>query len=126
MNHDFEELVRVARRALRRAAGQPITPEEEAEERRKKEIEALELYIHRRLQIEGVMRLNATVVWGNEGTFVRMNVGDSMFHLRKDARAYVLYAVKDGERELIRIEGTHPHFGSVLIVAVADSLHGDS
>jgi hypothetical protein len=123
MDPDLRELMEQARRELRRASGLPLSPEEQAEERRLAEMDELNRFIFDTLRIRLMFPLKAKVVWSQGGAAAQLTVDGATFHLRKDKKWCSLFVVEeDKERELIKIENSDPHFADRVLAAISDSL----
>jgi len=123
MEPELHELITQARRELRRTAGLPLSPEEQAEERRVAEMDELNRFLFDTLRLRLMFPLKAKVIWSGSGAAGQLTVDGATFHLRKDKIWCWLFGVEeDKERELIRIESSDPHFANRLLVAIGDSL----
>jgi hypothetical protein len=121
MNDKLPEIIREARRALRRASGIPPTPDEQFEERRKAELETMERFVYDKFSIQAGFALGASVFWTEDGVAAKFFVHEKTFFLRKDKNEYRLTASETfGERELLRLSATDPQFCNRVLVAIGD------
>jgi hypothetical protein len=123
MNDKLSELIREARRELRRSSGIPPTPDEQLEERRKAELETMEMFVYEKIGVNGLFELSASTVWTEDGAVAQFTVNEKTFFLRKDKEDYRLTASETlGERELLRLNATDPQFGNIVLAAIGDTL----
>lgn len=123
MNDKLPEIIREARRALRRASGVPPTPNEQFEERRKAELEAMEMFVYDKFRIQVGLALGASVVWTEDGVAAKFSVNEKTFFLRKDKKDYRLTASETlGERDLLQLSATDPQFCNRVLVAIGDAM----
>jgi hypothetical protein len=122
MNAELQELIRDARKDLRKASGLPLTPEEENEDLRKAALDELENFILRQMGVRLTMLLNIRVAWIENGPAVTFDAEGQVFRMRKDNCSYILRVLDGGgEREIARIEGSDPNFTSRVLVAMDDA-----
>ncbi len=123
MKPELEELIRVARKELRKSSGLPLTAEEEAEEEHKAAIHGLEKFLRRRLGVAAVFRLCMEVTWTPGGAVASLDTGDNIFKLRRaDDESYLLCIVEgEAQRQVVRIEASDSQFENRLLVAIADA-----
>ena len=123
MKDKLPEIIQEARRALRRASGIALTPEEQFEERRKAEIEVMEMFVFDKFRIQVGFALGASVVWTEDGVAANFSVNEKTFFLRKDKKDYRLTASEiSGERELLRLGAADPQFCNKVVVAIGDAI----
>jgi hypothetical protein len=121
MKDDLRELIQDARRAVRLASGVPLSPDEQAEERRLKDTKEMNLFVYEAFRFKVMNSLKSTVIWTPMGAALEMRTDEHVFHLRKDRDAYGLFAIEDRrERELLRINGNDPIFANRALVAIGD------
>ena len=122
MNQELQDMIREARRNLRRASGISLSSEEQAEEQRTLEIARMEKFIHEALGIRIMFSLTPKVVWTENGATAQFSVGDHNFQLYKDGKSYRL-SDTEGDRpcELLNISGSDPNFSNRVLVAVGDA-----
>ena len=119
MTVELPDLIKEARRELRRASGIPFTSEEQAEERRRTEIEQMMKLLVESLGYRIMLPLRLEVIWTDKGATAQMTVDAHRFHLYKDRDCFCLC---DGEREIVTIKDQDPHFASRVLVAIGDTL----
>jgi len=118
---ELRELMEASRRKLRRSSGIPLSPEEQAEERRLAETDEMSKFLYTTLGLRLMFPLKANAVWTESGAAGQLIADGITFHLRKDKNRYGLFVVEeDQERELIKIEGSDPLFADRVLVAISD------
>lgn len=125
MEQDLQELIRDARKQLRKASGVPLTEEEETEDLRKAALDKLEGFVLRSLGFNLAMLLSVKGVWTEKGPAVTLDAKGRDFHLRKgaDNGTYLLLIVdSDKEREIARIDASDPIFSSRVLVAIDNAV----
>jgi hypothetical protein len=124
MNEELHELIRDARKDLRKASGIPLSLEEQAEELRKAALAELEKFMLRRLGFGVVMSLHAHVIWTEKGPAVTLDAEGHIFHVRKatDNESYLFFIEGKGEREIARIDASDANFASRVLVAIGDAV----
>ena len=123
MNAEFKVLLKEAQQEVDRAAGIPLTPEEEIAERRQREMDKMESFVLRALGVTRTVALSPKIAWGESGPQTRMEVESQMFWLRKRENRYVLFVVKpEGETEVASFAASDPILGSRIMVAIGSSL----
>ena len=122
MSEELQALIRQARRELRRASGVPLTPEEQAEDRRLVQFREMRTFMHSKMRPPLLGPLRVRAVWTDKSVAGQMTVDGHVFELRKDGSAYVLFAIEGGDVELARIKGSDPNFSDRVLVAIADAL----
>ncbi len=126
MDTQLQYLIEEARRTMRTAAGQPLSPEDIEQVRREAEVKKLEDFVVATLGFRILLPLKATWSWTDKGAAARFKVNDRVFQLRRDGggKQYSLFAMlESGERELIRLSASDPLFASRILVAMGDSSH---
>ena len=126
MEQDLQELIRDARKELRKASGVPLTEDEESEDRRKAALDKLEGFILLKLGVRLTILLNVKVVWSEKGPAVTLDADGHAFHVRKgnDNRSYLLLSVDgDKEREIATIEASDPIFASRVLMAIDEAVY---
>jgi hypothetical protein len=118
---ELEDLVRVARRELRKTSGVPLTEEERAEEVKAAEMEAM-MPAMLRLGIQAANQLRGDLVWRNGSASAEFNVDGRIFYMSKAGDAFTLSRVEgDSERELVRIDAKDTQFANRLLDTVGDA-----
>jgi hypothetical protein len=123
MNPELEELIRVARKELRKSSGLPLTAEEEAEEEHKAAIDGLEKFLRRRLGVAAVFRLCMEVTWTpgvQSPAWTRETTSSSYAGLMTRA-IFCCIVEGEAERQVVRIEASDSQFENRLLVAIADA-----
>ena len=119
---ELNELIAKARIDLRKQAGL-LSTEEQEQERRKAEIEALEMEVLPKLGVRAHLELLASAEWTSHGAAIILKAAGETFHLRKaDSNTYQLQHI-DGhqEAEIARVKASDPHFASRVLVAIGDA-----
>ena len=88
---DLRDLIREARRELRRASGVPLTAEEQAEKQRTLEIARMQKFLHEALGVRIMFSLLPRVIWTEEGATARFTVESQRFQNYKDGDRYRLF-----------------------------------
>ena len=121
---DLQEMIRVARKELRKASGLPLTPEERDEDLHKAEVEELQKFVLPKLGVGPHMALLGTPAWTSKGAAIILKAEDHIFHLRKagDRGSSInLFLIEgDGEREIARIEAADRLFASRVLAVIGD------
>jgi hypothetical protein len=119
----LQDLIKEARREFRRASGVFQTAEEQAEMRRKTEIEEMEMFLSKSLGFRMMFALPSKVIWTNHGATAQMTVDDQRFQLFKDHDGFYWFGVQgDGECELLKMPGSDPNFANRVLIAIDDTL----
>ena len=122
MDADLRELIRDAKRELRKSSGLPLTAEEQAEERRITEMQELENFLFDKLRVRLLLPLKGKFLWTEKGAAAQFMVGDAVFYLRRDRNLYRLYVVENGEeRELAQLDSSDPQFANRFLVAIGEA-----
>jgi hypothetical protein len=125
MKAALQELIRYARKELRKASGLPLTPEEHFEDSRKAALEDMQIFMLRNLGVNLSMLLAGRAEWTDKGPAVILNTGVHVFHLRKkegNGSCFLFIVGGDGEREIARLEASDPIFSSRVLVAIDDAV----
>jgi hypothetical protein len=123
MDAEIQALLKEAQQEVKRAAGIPLSPEEEIADLQQKEMDKMESFVLRALGVARTVALSPRIVWGEEGPETRMNVDSQVFWLRKRGNNYVLFAVKtEADAEIASIEASDPIWGSRVMVAIGNAL----
>jgi hypothetical protein len=125
MKAELQELIRDARKELRKASGLPLTPEEHFEDSRKAALEDMQIFMLRNLGVNLSMLLAGRAEWTDKGPAVILNTGVHVFHLRKkegNGSCFLFIVGGDGEREIARLEASDPIFSSRVLVAIDDAV----
>jgi hypothetical protein len=119
----LQDLIKGARRELRRASGVPLTAEEQAEMRRKTEIEEMEMFLFKSFGFRMMLALPSEVIWTDHGATAQMTVDNRRFRLFKDRDGLYSFCVQGGvQRELLKMPGSDPNFANRILVAIDDTL----
>jgi hypothetical protein len=122
MKDDLKDLIREARRKLRKASGVPLTSEEEAEERHLAEIEEMKMFLFKTMS-NLWFPLKVITVWTDTTVAGQFTVDGQIFELRKDGPCYRLFRIARGSGfELARLDSSDPNFASRVLVAIDDAL----
>ena len=125
MKPELQELIRDARKELRKAAGLLLTPEEQNDDLHKAAVTELRKFILSRLGVRLPDLLNGKVAWTENGPALILDAEGDVFHLRKagDNDSYFLFIIEAaGEREIARIEASDANFASRVLVAIDDAV----
>jgi hypothetical protein len=123
MKQDLLDLIEEARRKLRRASGIPLSPEENAEERRTAEIEEFDRSAFSTFGYRLMIPSGFHVIWSDNAAVGQMTVDGRTFNLRRESQNYHLFLSEaDGDRELSQLQDSDPNFASRVLVAVANTL----
>jgi hypothetical protein len=120
---DLQELIRNARKELRKSSGLPLSAEEQNEDARKAALKDLRLFVVSRLGVQVPDSLCGKVDWTDNGPALIMQASGCVFHLRKAGDSeliYRLYLIGDGEREIEEIQADGPLFASRVLAAIGD------
>ena len=119
----LQQLIQEARRELRRASGLPWTPQEIEEERRRTEMEAMDMFTFRTFRMRLMDALVSKTVWTEEGAAAEFKAEGRIYRLRKRGSRYVLFAVNDArEIELISLDSSDEQFANRVLVAIGDDM----
>jgi len=83
MTPELHELMEASRRKLRRSSGLPLSPEEQAEERRLAETDEMSKFLYTTLGLRIMFPLKANAVWTESGAAGQLIADGITFHLRK-------------------------------------------
>jgi hypothetical protein len=126
MKPELKELIRDARKELRKAAGLPLSQEEQNEDLQKAAVTELRKFILSRLGVRLPDLLNGKVVWTENGPALILDAEDGhVFHMRKDGDSggYLLFIIEGNvKREIARIESSDANFASHVLVAIDDAI----
>jgi hypothetical protein len=123
MNDMLPEVIREARRALRRASGIALTPTEQSEEHQNSKLEAMQMFVFDKFRVRGMAALTALIVWTDDGVAAKFTANGKTFFLRECEKDYSLSASeKKGERELLRLSAGDPQFSNRIFVAIGDAM----
>ena len=125
MKSELQELIRNARKELRKASGLPLTSEEQNEDLRNTAVAELEKFTLSHLGVQVLIELRGQVIWTKKGPAAILKAENHIFHLRKegDGDSYALFIIEgDVEREIARIESCDPCFASRVLVAIGEAV----
>jgi hypothetical protein len=127
MEPELYELIRKAKRELRQASGVPLTPQENEEERRRKERDELVRFMCKTFGVDGAVSLRMNVISHDGHAVIAMTAEDTQFHLRKAEHNFVLFVLREKEEHpLIEIPLKDPHLANRVIVAVGNEIDPNS
>ena len=125
MKSELQELIRNARKELRKASGLPLTSEEQNENLRNTAVAELEKFTLSHLGVQVLIELRGKVIWTKKGPAAILKAENHIFHLRKegDGDSYALFIIEgEVEREIARIEARDPCFASRILVAIGEAV----
>ena len=125
MKSELQELIRNARKELRKASGLPLTSEEQNEDLRNTAVAELEKFTLSHLGVQVLIELRGQVIWTKKGPAAILKAENHIFHMRKevDRDSYALFIIEgDVEREIARIESCDPCFASRVLVAIGEAV----
>jgi hypothetical protein len=124
MKQELIERIEKARKELRLASGERLTPEELGQERRRKALEELEDFCYR-LGMDAGMAIFPRPVWSKGMAACGITIDDRTFYLRPVGENFrVLQSAADGEETLLMtIKAGDPHFLNRLLVNLGEALH---
>jgi hypothetical protein len=118
----LEDLIRKARRDLRRASGAALSEEEQAEDARNAQMEDLRKSLLLAMGVRVSVELYFTVTWIDGNAAADIKVDDRVFRIRKADDTFSVRLVEgSSERELVKIDSKDPQFAKLLLVAVGDA-----
>jgi hypothetical protein len=124
MKAELQKLIREAEKELRRASGQPLTSEEQAEDIQSAAIAELQNFVLPPLGVKRGIALQVSVQWTDGGAVAKLTADNDTFLLRRDRsnNRYILsIRKKERESELARIDCSDPLFGSRVLVAIGEA-----
>lgn len=125
MDRKLQEMIAQARRDLKRAAGLPLSPEEQLEERRKAELWQMNRFLTSKFDISQRLELGLKSDISSEGVVVgAFHVGGKDFHLVRKANKECALLLVDaaGNHQLASPPEDDPQFANKILVAIGDSL----
>jgi hypothetical protein len=121
MTPELRDLMDKARRELRQSSGQPLSPEDQAEERRLAETEEMQKFLMNTLGLRVMFPLRANAIWSQGSAAGQLSADGMTFYLRKGTENWYGLFVEDDIRALIKIEASDPQFGNRVLVAISDA-----
>ena len=94
---DLQELIRDARKELRKSSGLPLSAEEQNEDARKAALKDLRLFVVSRLGVQAPDSLCGRVAWTDNGPALIMQASGCVFHLRKADDSELIYRLAEFE-----------------------------
>jgi hypothetical protein len=84
MKAELQKLIRDAEKELRRASGQPLTSEEQAEDSQTAAIDELQSFVLRALGVKRGIAFQVSVQWTDGGAVAKLTADSDTFLLRRD------------------------------------------
>jgi hypothetical protein len=126
MKRSLIDEIQTARRELRIATGEPLTPEQLEQERQRAEVKKIEDLAYR-LGMSFKLSLYPQAVWSRGAAAIEMKIDEGLFYLRPDGEQmrFVRAIGSDDNYEetlILTLEQKDPQFVNRLLVALGDAL----
>ncbi len=120
MKDKLEQMIRQAQREVRRASGIPLSVEEKEQERREREIKALQTALLRELGLEIMIELLPEVGWDGRTAFARFTIDEVPFEMRRSQEGVYMLSTGDGGQELAHIAAKDTLLGQRFLAMIGD------